>query len=406
MSAQQQSPDARHLDLHLHIPTRTVVKVLATLVLVWAGLRLWPEFVLLLISLLLAVALHPAITALERRGLGRGLVVSLLTLMLVGATVLLVTVVFTALAEQVSMLVQDFPALRGRVESRLPVQYPFLKRVVGEIFALPSSPEVAAHLRRPLALGSAALSGVLSVFFTLIVTIYLLLDGKRLYAWLIAYIPRAHRERMAITAEEVSQVIYAYVRGQAITSILFAIYAGAVLYLCHVPAAVPLAILAGLCDVIPVIGIIIATVPAVLLAVTVSPATAAFVFMLYVGYHVVESYVIVPRIYGQRLRLSTLAVILALLAGSTLQGLIGAVLVLPLVAAYPIIERIWLANYLGQDLIRDHNALAQANELGDEKAVDTVLQGEKHPWEGPTRPTGVAHPLVTASLAGNQYGGK
>jgi len=116
--------------------------------------------------------------------------------------------------------------------------------------------------------------------------------------------------------------------------------------------------------------------------------------------------VIVPRIYGQRLRLSTLAVILALLAGSTLQGLIGAVLVLPLVAAYPIIERIWLAKYLGQDLIRDHNALAQANELGDEKAVDTVLQGEKHPWEGPTRPTGVAHPLVTASLAGNQYGGK
>ena len=200
MSAQPQSPDARHLDLHLHIPTRTVVKVLATLVLVWAGLRLWPEFVLLLISLLLAVALHPAITALERRGLGRGLVVSLLTLMLVGMTVLLVTVVFTALAEQLSRLIQDFPALRGRVESRLPTQYPFLKRVVGEIFALPSSPEVAAHLRRPLALGSAALSGMLSVFFTLIVTIYLLLDGKRLYAWLIAYIPRAHRDRMAITA--------------------------------------------------------------------------------------------------------------------------------------------------------------------------------------------------------------
>ena len=91
MSAQLQPPDARHLDLHLHIPTRTVVKVLATLVLVWAGLRLWPEFVLLLISLLLAVALHPAITALERRGLGRGLVVSLLTLVLVGLTVLLVT---------------------------------------------------------------------------------------------------------------------------------------------------------------------------------------------------------------------------------------------------------------------------------------------------------------------------
>ena len=121
----------------------------------------------------------------------------------------------------------------------------------------------------------------------------------------------------------------------------------------------PLAILAGLCDVIPVIGIIIATLPAVLLAVTVSPATAAVVFALYLGYHVVESYVIVPRIYGQRLRLSTLAVLLALLAGTTLQGLIGAVLVLPLVAAYPIIERIWLASYLGPRSIKDHSALAK-----------------------------------------------
>jgi predicted PurR-regulated permease PerM len=398
MSAPLQPSDARRLDLHLHLPTRTVVKILATLVLVWAGLRLWPEFVLLLISLLLAVALHPAIAALERRGFGRGLVVSLLTLALVATTVLLATVLVTALAEQLSHLIQDFPALRGRVEARLPPQYPFLKRVVGEIFALPTSPEVAARLREPLALGSAALSGVFSVFFTMIVTVYLLLDGKRLYAWIIAYIPRAHRERMAITAQEVSQVICAYVRGQAITSALFAVYAGLVLHLCKVPAAAPLAILAGLCDVIPVIGIIVATVPAVLLAVTVSPAAAAFVFTLYVAYHVVESYVIVPRIYGQRLRLSTLAVLLALLAGSTLQGLVGAVLILPLVAAYPIIERIWLASYLGPEVIKDHRALAQATERGDEAAVDTVLQGEKHPWEGPTRPTGEGHTLVASGL--------
>jgi predicted PurR-regulated permease PerM len=395
MGTKPAQPVGRRLDIHLHLPTGTVVKVLATWLFVWAGLRLWPEFVLLLISLLLAVALHPAIAALERRGLGRGLAVSLLTLALVGLALLLMSVVFTALAEQMSKLVQDFPTLRGRVEARLPPQYPFLKRVVGQVFELPSSPEVAAHLRRPLALGTAALSGVVSVFFTLIVTIYLLLDGKRLYAWLIAYIPRAHRDRMAVTADEVSQVIYAYVRGQVITSVLFAVYAGLVLRLFHVPAAVPLAILAGLCDVIPVVGIVVATVPAALLAVTVSPTAAAFVFALYVLYHVVESYLIVPRIYGQRLRLSTLAVVLALLAGSTLQGLIGAVLILPMVAAYPIIERIWLAGYLGAEVIKDHSALDNADGLGDEGTVNAVLQGEKHPWEGPTD---AEHPTAPTAL--------
>jgi predicted PurR-regulated permease PerM len=380
----RREPARERIDLHLHLPTGTLIKILLTLLVVWAGVRLWPEFVFLLISLLLAVALYPVITMGERRGLSRGLVVSGLTLAMVGLTVLLVTVVLTSLAEQLSRLARDFPALRARVQEHLPPEYPMVKRAVGEIFALPYSPEVHAHLRRPLALGTTALSGVVSVFFTLIVTIYLLLDGKRLYAWLIAYVPRKHRERIADTAEEVSLVVYAYVRGQAITSLLFAVYAGIVLYVMRVPAAVPLAILAGLCDVIPVVGIIIATLPAVLLAVTVSPAAAGLVFALYVLYHVVESYFIVPRVYGQRLRLSTLAVLLALLAGSTLQGLIGAVVVLPLVAAYPIIERIWLASYLGSEVVKDHRALSSTHETGSEEAVEAVLQGEKHAWEGGT----------------------
>jgi len=378
------APDRERVDLHIHLPTRTVVKVLLTLLLVWAGLRLWPPFVLLLISLLIAIALHPLVTALERRGLGRGLVVGLFTLAMCAAGALLVTVVFTSLAEQLSKLIQDFPALRTRVDQRLPAQYPILKRVVSEIFALPSSPEIAAHLKRPLALGTVALSGVVSMFFMLIVTIYLLLDGKRLYAWLIAYIPRVHRERMAVTAEEVSQVVYAYVRGQAIVSVLFTVYSGLVLSILHVPAVVPLAILAGLVDVIPVVGVIIATVPAVLLALTVSPTTAAIVLACYVAYHVVESYFIVPRVYGQRLRLSTLAVVLALLAGTTLQGLLGAVLVLPLVAAYPIIERIWLASYLAPEVVKDHSALAKSEGETHAAVVEAVLQGERHPWEGPT----------------------
>ena len=230
-----------------------MVKVLLTLIAAWAGLRLWPEFVLLLISLLLAVALHPVVTRLERRGLRRGS----------GrrpddaghvrrAAALLITVVFTSLAEQLSKLVQDFPALRDRVDQRLPAHYPTLKRIVREIFALPSSPEVAAQLKRPLALGTVALSGVVSMFFMLVVTIYLLLDGKRLYAWLIAYIPRVHRERMADDRRGgVRGRLRVCARpGDRLGAVH--VFAGIALSVLGVPAVVPLAILAGLCDVIPV----------------------------------------------------------------------------------------------------------------------------------------------------------
>jgi predicted PurR-regulated permease PerM len=312
------------------------------------------------------------------------MVVGGLALGMAALAALLVVLVFTSLAEQLSALVQNFPALRLRVSERLPAQYPTLKRVVAEIFQLPSSPEVTAQLRRPLALGTVALSGAVSVFFTVVVTIYLLLDGKRLYAWLIAYVPRANRDRMAATAIEVSEVVHAYVRGQVITSLLFGLYTAVLLHALRVPAALPLSVLAAMCDVIPVVGIILATAPAVLLALTVSPAVAGVALCFYVGYHLIESYFIVPRVYGQRLRLSTLAVLLALMAGTTLQGLLGAVLVLPLVAAYPIIERIWLAGYLGAEVLKDHTALAKSDEPGNEGAIETVLQGERHPWEGPS----------------------
>lgn len=392
------TPKPERMDVHFHLPVQTIVKVLLAALITWAGIRLSSEFILLIVSIVIAVALHPLVVRMEKRGTSRGTVIVLMAAALVVAAVLIVSFVFTSLADQISRLAHDFPSFRGRIEQRLPADYPMLKKAVSEVFALPYSPEVAAQLKQPLALGTTALSGVMAVFFTLILTLYFLLDGRRLYAWLLAYIPRRHRDKMAVTVEEVSEVVYAYVRGQVITSLLFFTYVAIVLQVFRVPAAMPLALLAGFCDVIPVVGIIIATVPAALLALTVSPTAALAVLSLYVVYHLVETYFIVPRIYGQRLRLSTLAVLLALVAGNTLAGLIGAVLVLPFVAAYPIIERIWLARYLNPEVIRDHKALARSAETGNETAVDAVLQGQKHPWEGATG--NVAAPWIPGESPG------
>ena len=77
--------------------------------------------------------------------------------------------------------------------------------------------------------------------------------------------------------------------------------------------------------------------------------------------------------------MSTLSVLLALIIGGSLQGIIGAVIVLPLVAAYPIIERIWLRGYLAPEVIQDHSALARAAETGRDTAIDAVLNGQEHP---------------------------
>jgi predicted PurR-regulated permease PerM len=76
--------------------------------------------------------------------------------------------------------------------------------------------------------------------------------------------------------------------------------------------------------------------------------------LLYGAYHLAENYFIVPKVYGNRLRLSTLTVLIACLAAAALAGVIGVIIALPLVACYPIVERIWLRPCLEGDTVRKH----------------------------------------------------
>jgi predicted PurR-regulated permease PerM len=364
--------------VQLHVPIATIVKVLVTALVVWAALKLLPEFLFFLLALLLAISIAPLVANLERRGLSRSLAVVLVTLVTVGTLIAFVVLVGPPLVSQLTTLVQRFPEYQKRIESRIDPSHPMVKRVVEQIFAIPSSPEIASSLKKPLAWGEVAIAGVTVAVLVLTLTLYLVADGKRTYAWLLAYVPRRHRRKMAQTIPEVSEVVMGYVQGQALTSLLYGVFSLVVLTAFHVPAAVPLAFLSAICDILPVIGLIASAVPAVLLAMTVSPVAAISVLALYLVYHLLENTVIIPRVYGRRLRLSTLAVMIALVIGGKLYGILGAILVLPFVAAYPIIERIWLHEYLSDEVVTDHQALEAAAETGSDRAVEKVLKGEEH----------------------------
>jgi predicted PurR-regulated permease PerM len=359
----------------------TILKVIGSGLGLWAVLILWPEFLMFLISLILAVTLHPAVLWMERRRLPRTLSVVIIALLAIGLLAAFIAFVLPPLTAQLGSLVRDFPDFRARITSRIPARYPGVQRVVHELLALPSSAKMSTLVERSLAWGQSAVSGLVVAVIVLILTLYLLVDGRSLYAWLLAFVPRSHRETVATTASEVSDVVHAYVSGQLLAALLFAVFTGGLLVILGVPAAAPLAVIAGICDFVPVLGILLATVPAALLALSVSPAAALAVVVAYLVYHLFETYFLLPRIYGNKLKISTLSVLLALIIGGRLQGIIGAVLVLPLVAAYPIIERHWLGGYLRSRVLTDHQALADAAETGSEVAIETVLSGEKHASE-------------------------
>jgi predicted PurR-regulated permease PerM len=378
-SEEKDNPRTASARLDVSVSWGTIFKVLAAALLVWAVLRLSGPFLLFLISLLLAVTLNPLAARLEKRGVSHGVAVGAIAAAMVAVILLFCWLVVPPLTDQALFLQRDLATRRAAIQQKLSGIHPLVATVVMQILELPRSPEVAASLHRPLAWGRFAVVGGTAAILVLVLTLYLVLDGRRFYAWLLAYVPRRHRRRMAATVSEVSEVIIAYVQGQVFTSIVYGLYAFATLAIFRVPAAVPLALLAAFCDVIPVLGVVVSTVPAVLLALTVSPIAAAAVLALYILYHVVENYVLIPWVYGRRLRLSGLAVLIALVVGGTLQGILGAVLVLPLVAAYPIIERIWLHEYLSDEVLTDHSALQEAAENGSDAAVDRVLRGQELP---------------------------
>jgi predicted PurR-regulated permease PerM len=293
-------------------------------------------------------------------------------ILLAGTFGLFWALVIPTFAEQATVFVDRLHEFEHRTEVSTTG---LAHRAVTEVFAWPQSPQARDVLRQSWTWGRAIVDGASGLGLLFILTLYLLLDGKRLYAWLLSYVPRRLRSRVADTVPEVSAVVRAYVRGQVITSVVCGLYAWGTLSFLRVPAAVPLAVLAAVLDVLPVLGFLCSVVPAALFALTVSPAAALGVLALYVAYHLFENYMLAPRVYGRQLRLSALTVLLSILVGGELGGVLGAVLILPIVAAYPIVERRWLRDYLAPETLQDHETLDRPEEEGTARAADRVITG-------------------------------
>ncbi|MEO8876332.1 MAG: AI-2E family transporter, partial [Polyangiaceae bacterium] len=167
---------------------------------------------------------------------------------------------------------------------------------------------------------------------TCFLALYLVIDRNRMRGALFSLVPRTFHVRMSRILLKLETIVGGYVRGQIITSILMAIFTFIVLLIARAPNASALAAFAGVADVLPYIGGILATGPAVIAAASHSPTTAIVVAIALLCYQEFESRVIVPRVYGDALRLPPSVVLLSLLIGGTLMGILGALLALPIAA--------------------------------------------------------------------------
>ncbi len=313
-----------------------MLTVLGIVVGLWLLTRLWEIVVLLAIALVLAGTLSPLVDWLEQRRIGRSFALGLILLGLVLGTLGLAALVIPALIGQVQALIAGAPAMQNRLADTL-AQFPPLANEATSVRT--ATPEA---LLAPL--GASALSVAGSVvdvvalgLTTAVLAFYILADRERVQGLLFALLPRHVHLRVARILLDMETVVGGYIRGQALTSALISAFVFVLLWRVGTPNALAFGAFAGFADLIPFVGGILVLIPAVAATLPVGLVPAIVVFAAIFLYQQFESHVLIPRVYGRTLRLSAVAVTLALLAGGTLLGIIGALLALPVAAGIRVI---------------------------------------------------------------------
>lgn len=319
--------------IQVEISLRTIAAVLGVIAGLWLLWELSAVVVVVVLALILVGTLAPMVGWLEAHRIKRGFALAIVFVSCLAAAVVLVLITIPPLARDAADVVSHLPETQGRMADRMaatPLTAPMAESV--REFK-PASMASSVSVGSALAI-SALVFEILGLIGTaFVLAIYVIADGERMRGTVFSLVPRRFHVRLARVLLNLETIVGGYMRGQVITSLAIGAFTFALLSLLHVPNALALAAFAGFTDVIPFVGGLLATTPAVLSALTRGPAVAGGVLVAMILYQEFESRVLVPRVYGRSLRLPSAVVVVALLIGGKLGGIVGALLALPIAAA-------------------------------------------------------------------------
>ncbi|HEY6361326.1 MAG TPA: AI-2E family transporter [Vicinamibacterales bacterium] len=318
-----------------------LVGLALTVVLAWALYLVRNALLLIYISTLIGIGLSPLVSAIQRRGprtwrLPRWAAILLIYLCMVGVIAGAGRLVLTPLVDQARALWAALPDMLHRGQQWL-VERGLLSRelTVGE--AVQQAPVGTDAVGTVFGAITAVLGGVFGLVTVLIVTFYLLLEADSIVTTFVRLFPPSERARVHAACREVATKVSAWLGGQLLLAAIIGSTAGLGLWLMGVPYFYVLALVAGIGEMIPVVGPLLAAIPAVLVALTVSPALALGVTVFYAVQQQFENHVLVPKLMERQVGVSALVVIIALLIGGSLLGVVGAILAVPTAAVLQVL---------------------------------------------------------------------
>jgi predicted PurR-regulated permease PerM len=331
-------------------PARQIVRIVLTVVCVAIILYLlWllrKPISWLLIAMFLAVALSPPVNFLSRH-MRRGFAITIVYLGLLAVPIMLIALIVPPLITEANDFAKKVPAYsrdvtryvhKNKSLRKINRDYDITDKLEKEAGKLPTRLGGAAGTLRDVGFG--IVNSAFALITILVLTAFLLSSGRVWVDALIAARPPAQRDRLRRSLDNMAQAVAGYVAGALLIALIAGVATYIVLTILGVPFRGPLALIAGLFSLIPLIG---ATIAAVLIAlVTVFndfPSTTIIWILWAIGYQQFENHVIQPQVQKRTVNVHPFITIVAVLFGATLLGVLGALVAIPIAASIQILLR-------------------------------------------------------------------
>jgi predicted PurR-regulated permease PerM len=325
----------------------TIWMVVLTAVLLWAAFLVRDVLLLIYISGVLAIGFSPIVRLIQRqkmlpvvatRRFPRWMAILVLYLVIIGSLTGIGFMIFPPLAEQGRQLWSALPDMLSRGQSfliskgllREPVEW---RDLVKQTPVSGSTEAVGTVFGAVLGL----LGGLFGLLTILILTFYLLVESDALHSTFLRLFPRRSRDRAAEVSREITLKVSAWLGGQLLLGTIIGVTSAIGLWLLGIPYFYVLALISAIGELIPVVGPILAAIPAVAVAGTVSMQKVVLVIVFFVVQQQFENHVLVPKVMERQVGISPVTVILALLIGGKLLGILGAILAVPTAAILQVV---------------------------------------------------------------------
>lgn len=327
-----------------------IVAVFFTVVLLW---QLRSLLVTLMIAVVLAAAIAPLVNTAEKLHLPRWLGVIIVYVSLISGLIGAGLIIGPSVSEQIQRLASRFPIYLDNLwnaAENLALRFGITQiETVEEFFDLQSVANWLFRSSQQLLVRSFGftrgfIGGVVNLILALVMSAYMVAGSKNLIKGLISLFPQPWDERLADQVIPISRRMGGYIQGRVLVSaILGVVITVGLRFLGLSEFALALGVIAGFTNLIPFVGPVLGAIPALIVAIPQSGLTFLWVLLLFVIIQNLETYVLDPLLVGSSVRVRPLYQLLAVLGGTQVLGIIGAVIVPPWVAGVGVlVENLYL----------------------------------------------------------------